>query len=74
MNEYVSTLTPELSGEFHADEMNIKVKGNWKWLWSIMDKDTRFLLASQISEKREIEDARILFQKAKTVAGLIQRK
>jgi transposase-like protein len=68
MSEYVKTLIPELSGEFHADEMNIKVKGNWRWLWSIMDRDTRFLLASQITEKREIEDARRLFQKAKAIA------
>jgi len=74
MSEYVSSLVPELSGEFHADEMNVKVKGNWKWLWSIMDKDTRFLLASQITEKREIEDARRLFQKAKAIAKTKPKK
>jgi transposase-like protein len=33
-----------------------------------MDKETRFLLASTISEKREVEDARNAFQKAKNVA------
>lgn len=65
MSEYVSQLVPEISGTLCADEMQVKVGGKWKWLWNIMDKDTRFLLASQISEKREIQDARRLFQKAK---------
>jgi len=67
MTEYLATVTPQLSGEFHADEMKVKIAGEWKWLWSIMDKDTRFMLASQITEKRESEDARRLFAKAKTI-------
>ena len=36
-----------------------------------MDEDTRFLLSSLVSKKREIKDARRIFQKAKTIA---QRK
>ena len=34
----------------------------------VMDRDTRFLLASTISEKREIDDARRVFMKAKRMA------
>jgi transposase-like protein len=33
-----------------------------------MDKDTRYLLASNITEKREVDDARVVFQLAKEVA------
>lgn len=62
---YVSQLIPEISGTICTDEMMVKVGGEWKWLWSVMDEDTRFLLASQISARREIQDARRLFQKAK---------
>jgi transposase-like protein len=65
MSGYVKQLVPEISGTLCVDEMQVKVGGEWKWLWNIMDKETRFLLASQISDKREIEDARRLFQKAK---------
>jgi len=65
MEKYVNSLVPEISGTLYADEMMVKVGGKWKWLWSIMDEDTRFLLASQISTNREINDARRLFQKAK---------
>ena len=65
MGDYVKTLVPEISGTIHADEMMVKVGGEWKWLWSVIDEGTRFLLASQISATREIHDARRLFQKIK---------
>jgi len=53
---------------WHTDEMTVKVKKKWKWLWNVMDKETRFLLASAISEKREIQDARRVFALAKEMA------
>lgn len=33
--------------------------------WNVTDKETRFMLASQISEKREIQEARRIFQRDK---------
>jgi transposase-like protein len=68
ISEYVESLKPQLSGHWCVDVMAVKFGGDWKWLWSVMDRDTRFQLASIISEKREIEDARRLFQKAKAIA------
>jgi len=63
--EIIERLIPEISGVLCADEMMVKVGGKWRWLWSIMDKETRFLLASHISAERRTQDARRLFQKAK---------
>ena len=37
------------------------------WLWNTIDRDTRFMLTSMITEKRKVNDARKVFQKAKTV-------
>jgi transposase-like protein len=68
IGEYVKTLKPELSGQWHTDEMKVKFGGKWRWLWNVMDKDTRYLLASNITEKRETEDARKVFAIAKEVA------
>jgi transposase-like protein len=68
MKEYVDSLMPETSGIWHTDEMAVNVKGQFNWLWNVMDHETRFLLASQISQKREVNDARLVFQKAKGVA------
>ncbi len=54
---------------WHTDEMKVKANGEWVWLWNVMDEDTRFMLSSLISKKRNIRDARKVFQKAKEVAG-----
>ena len=67
IQEYVDTLDPKVSQQWHVDEMKVKISGNWRWIWNGIDKDTRFMLASMISEKRMIQDARNAFQKAKAI-------
>jgi len=61
MKEYTDSLTPQTSGIWHTDEMAINIKGEYNWLWNVMDHETRFLLASQISQRREVKDARMVF-------------
>lgn len=68
MKQYVDGLTPNVSGIWHTDEMAVNIKGKFMWLWNLIDHDTRFLLASQISAKREIKDARRVFAEAKALA------
>jgi transposase-like protein/predicted RNA-binding Zn-ribbon protein involved in translation (DUF1610 family) len=69
MKQYTDSLTPQTSGIWHTDEMAINIKGQYNWLWNVMDHETRFLLASQISQRREVKDARNVFQNAKKVAN-----
>lgn len=80
--EFVDGLKPELSGIYHVDEMMVHVRktepikvgpkaenGNYSWLWNLADHDTRFLLASRVSKRRNVEDARAVFQVAKKMMG-----
>ncbi len=39
-----------------------------QWLWNVIDRDTRYQLASVISRTKRIEDARRLFNNAKKVS------
>lgn len=79
LDDYVSTLTPQLSGKWHEDEMKIKAKGGdreddgsqWKWLWNVMDKGTRFQLASEISNTKNEVNSMNAFLKAKEIAKAI---
>lgn len=68
MRDYVDTLHPELSRVFHADETKVNIRGEWVWLWHLMDGDTRFLLANHVSKGRTVADAREAFREAKAVA------
>src|SRR5919205_451581 len=72
ISEYVNSLTPQLSDTWHADEIFVKMHGgltykgktNLAFLWNVMDRDTRFLLASKISEARDINGAVAVFKEA----------
>lgn len=63
MDEYTAKLKPELSGKWHIDEQNIKVKGDWLWSWNVLDEDTRFLVANNVTKTRHQEDAKALLDK-----------
>jgi hypothetical protein len=60
----VNALTPQLSETWHADELFVRMKGSphqgrykgLAFLWNVMDKKTRFLLASKVSENRDAEN------------------
>jgi transposase-like protein/DNA-directed RNA polymerase subunit M/transcription elongation factor TFIIS len=73
MRVYVDAMKPELSRVFHADETKVNIRGQWVWLWHLMDGDTRFLLANHVSKTRNVTDAREAFQDAKTVAKVEPR-
>jgi len=70
---FVDSLTPQkLNGVYHVDEMVVHVrkekidKGHYQWLWNLMDDTTRFWITSKISQRREVSDARAVFQDAKS--------
>lgn len=74
---FVDSLTPpHLSGIYHVDEMMVHVRkekterGHYAWLWNLMDDTTRFWVSSKISQRREISDARAVFQDQKEKAGV----
>ena len=69
MNEYVSTIQPDVGEVWHTDEMMINVHGTWNYLWNVMDESTRFQLASVVSTERKVRDARMVFKRAKQVSG-----
>ena len=76
IKEYADSLNPELSDIWSLDEMYLNVKNTKKtgkgfhdWLWSIIDPKTRFLIATEVSKKREISDARKIIASGKKIAS-----
>jgi len=50
---------------WHVDETVVNVDGEPRYLWNVMDAQTRFLLATHISRTRSLGDTRRPLQKAK---------
>ena len=78
ISQYANSLAPELSDTWQADELFVKMKGGVKdtqynqksmaYLWNVMDRKTRFLLASRLSTHRNVNGAVGAFNEARKVA------
>jgi putative transposase len=52
---------------WHVDETVVNINGEPRYLWNVLDHDSRFLLATHISEGRGLDDTRAPLHKAKAV-------
>lgn len=60
---------PKVSDTWLADETAIKFQHKLYWIWDVIDRDTRFLLASYLSPNRGTREAKILMELASERAG-----
>ena len=49
-------------------DVYLKVKGNMKYLFAMMDDETRFWIAQEVADTKDTHDARHLFQMAREIA------
>jgi putative transposase len=68
MEKYLDKITPKVSTAWRTDELYLKVKGNTKYLYALMDDETRFWIAQQVAETKNTADITPLFSKGKEVA------
>jgi putative transposase len=69
MRNYAETIVPNVSDTWRADEIYVKIRGNQKYLFAMMDDETRFWIAQEVAETKEKHDARVLFHTAKRLMG-----
>ncbi len=65
MEKYLEKITPQVSDTWRADELYFKVKGNNKYLYALMDDETRIWIAKQVSDTKFSADVRPMFRQAK---------
>ncbi|HML02051.1 MAG TPA: DDE-type integrase/transposase/recombinase, partial [Candidatus Bathyarchaeia archaeon] len=63
VKEYMIAQVPQLSGLWHEDETMIQCEGRSIWFWEMIDEDTKFMVASHISNTRTFEDTVAIFTK-----------
>jgi putative transposase len=68
MEKYLDKITPQVSDTWRADELFLKVKGNMKYLYALMDDQTRFWIAQEVAETKYTADLRPLFKLGKKIA------
>jgi len=69
MEKYLEKITPQVGDKWRADEVYVKIQGNMKYLFAMMDDDTRFWLAQEVADSKFKHDARNLLRSGKEFAG-----
>jgi len=69
MKDYVESIVPNVSDTWRADELWVKVKGDMKYLFALMDDETRFWIAQEVAETKDRHDVRALFSRARYLMG-----
>jgi putative transposase len=73
MGKYLKQVQPQVGDTWRADEMWLEIKGNPKYLYALLDDETRFWIAKEVAgdkmSREAPEYASRLFQRGKEVAG-----
>jgi putative transposase len=69
MKDYVDNIKPEVSQAWRADEIYVKIKGDMKYVFALMDDETRYWIAQKVADTKMKHDARVLFREGKQIAG-----
>ena len=65
MEKYLEQIEPQVSNTWRADELYFKVQGNMKYLYALMDDQTRFWIAKEVADKKYTADVAPLFREGK---------
>ncbi len=71
METYLDKITPQVSDTWRADEVYVKFRGNMKYVFAMMDDETRFWIAQEVADSKQKHDARHFFYESMKVAGKV---
>jgi transposase-like protein len=67
MNKYLEKIVPQVGDAWRADEIYVKIRGDLKYVFAMMDDETRFWIAQEVADRKDGHDASGLLQKSKKV-------
>jgi transposase-like protein len=65
MKMHLDKIVPQVGDTWRADEVYTKIKGDKKYLFALMDDETRFWIAQEVADSKFKHDARNLLRMAK---------
>ena len=71
MTAFADQITPQVSEAWRTDELYVKIKGNRRYLFAMLDSETRFWIAKMVAEHKGTDDVAPMFKEAKKIAGKV---
>ena len=60
METYLDQIIPQVGDTWRTDELYVKIRGNMKYLFALMDDETRIRIAQQVSDHKGTSDVRLV--------------
>jgi putative transposase len=73
MEKYLAQIQPNVSDTWRTDEMYVKFSGNMKYLFTMMDDETRFRISQMVADHKGTSDVRPMFKAAIQTAGKVPK-
>ncbi len=67
MKAYLDKITPQVGDTWRADEVFVKIRGELKYVFSMMDDETRFWIAQEVANKKHGHNVRGLLKQSKKI-------
>ena len=71
MAEHMDQLVPQVGEKWRTDEVYMNMRGNRRYLFAMLDNDTRYWLAKMVAEHKGTSDAKRLFEEARDIGGKV---
>ena len=62
---WMDSLGARTGEQWHLDETVVTTEGSPRWVWNVIDAQTRFLVATHVTKLRRVRDARVTIRRAK---------
>lgn len=67
--EWMDAQKVTVGERWHVDETVVSIDGERRYVWNVLDSETRYLLATHVSRDRDMRDTRTPLHKAKIASG-----
>ena len=71
MESYLDRILPRVGEAWRTDEVYVRMRGERKYLFAMLDAETRYWIARMVATHKGTDDVRPMFRKAKEVAGKV---
>ena len=71
MEQFADAIMPRVGEQWRTDEVYVSVKGNPRYIFAMLDTETRYWIAKMVAEHKGNDDVAPMFAKARDVAGKV---
>jgi transposase-like protein/predicted RNA-binding Zn-ribbon protein involved in translation (DUF1610 family) len=71
MESYLDQIQPKVSDTWRADELWVKIKGDMKYVFALMDDETRFWIAQEVADTKKKHNPTRMFREGMRLANKV---